>query len=120
MLLTKVKADHLRARGRALATLLRRGRTKKTEAPAEQAPPRDRTRRFALIVAILCVSLLIGGGTAAFANDAFARAHLLPGTRIGGVYVGGMPLSEAEHKLTSIFVEPLHEPMVVSASDVST
>ncbi len=84
------------------------------------APPRDRTRRIALIVAVISVATLIGGGTAAFANDAFARAHLLPGTRIGGVYVGGKPLVEAEQVLTTKFVDPLHEPMVISAADVNT
>jgi lipoprotein-anchoring transpeptidase ErfK/SrfK len=102
--------------------LLRRGRG----APAEEAeaaeapPPRDRSRRVALIVAIVCVVSLVGGGTAAFANDAFKRAHLLPGTRIGGLDLGGQPLAQAQQKLTTAFVEPLHQPMVISASDVST
>src|SRR5581483_188798 len=103
--------------------LLRRGRkaaAEGAEASTQPAPPRDRTRRIALIVAILCVATLVGGTTAAFANDAFARAHLLPGTRIGGIDLGGKPLTEAEQKLTSTFVEPLHQPMVVTASDVST
>ena len=108
--------------------LLRRGRgaaggdwTEADAEPAAEAPvARDRTRRIALIVAVISVLTLIGGGTAAFANDAFARAHLLPGTRIGGVYVGGKPLAEAEHKLTNVFVDPLHEPMVISAADVNT
>ena len=92
MLLTKVKAETRIGSGRAVATLLRRGRRHEDQTPESPAPPRDRTRRIALIVAILCVVTLIGGGTAAFANDAFARAHLLPGTRIGGVYVGGNSL----------------------------
>jgi len=87
---------------------------------ADPPPPRDRTRRIALIVAVVSVVSLVFGGTAAFANDAFARAHLLPGTRIGGVYVGGKPLTEAEQKLTSTFVDPLHEAMVIAAGDVST
>src|SRR5438046_2695559 len=117
MLLTKVKAETA-VRGRGVAILLRRGRVKAE--PADPPPPRDRTRRIALIVAVVSVASLVFGGTAAFANDAFARAHLLPGTRIGGVYVGGKPLTEAERKLTSTFVDPLHEAMVISAGDVST
>jgi lipoprotein-anchoring transpeptidase ErfK/SrfK len=103
--------------------LLRRGRRAaagEAEAAQDDAPPRDRTRRIALIVAVLCVTTLVGGGTAAFANDAFSRAHLLPGTRIGGLDLGGKPLAEAERVLVTNFVAPLHEPMVLSASDVST
>jgi lipoprotein-anchoring transpeptidase ErfK/SrfK len=87
--------------------------------PADDSPPRDRTRRIALIVAVVCIASLVGGGTAAFANDALTRAHLLPGTRIGGVYVGGQSLSEARQKLVHAFVDPLHEPLVLTAADVT-
>ena len=83
-------------------------------------PPPDRTRRVALIVAIICLAALVGGGAGAFANDAFARAHLLPGTRIAGVYVGGEKLADAQQKLTRIFVDPLRQPFVINAADVAT
>src|SRR3989442_11167209 len=116
------KAETPRPGGGVVAALVGDGRVRGSDpepvepAPApEPPPPRDRTRRVALIVAILCVATLVGGGTAAFANDAFARAHMLPGTRIGGIYVGGKPLAEAAQKVTSAFVAPPHQPKVGSA-----
>jgi lipoprotein-anchoring transpeptidase ErfK/SrfK len=112
MLLTKVKAETT-----SVATLLRR--RLRRSAPQADRTPRDPIRRIALIVAVVCVAMLVGGGTAAFANDAFTRAHLLPGTRIGGMYVGGKSLVEAERLLTRKFVDPLHEPMTISAADVT-
>jgi lipoprotein-anchoring transpeptidase ErfK/SrfK len=81
---------------------------------------RQRPQKLALIVAILCVAALVGGGTAAFANDALRRPHFFPGTRIGGVYVGGQPLDVAEQNLRRVFVDPLHKPMSLVAPDTTS
>lgn len=81
---------------------------------------RERPQTIALIVAIMCVAALAGGGTAAFAHDALGRAHFLPGTRIGGVYVGGQSLDVAEQNLNRVFVEPLHRPMSLVVQDTTS
>jgi lipoprotein-anchoring transpeptidase ErfK/SrfK len=90
------------------------------EQKAPRTPLRQRPQKLALIVAILCVAALVGGGTAAFANDALRRPHFFPGTRIGGVYVGGQPLDVAEQNLRRVFVDPLHKPMSLVAPDTTS
>ena len=90
------------------------------EAAPAQAPHPRRWRRVAVISGALVLALLVGGGTAAFANDAFTRERLLRGTRIGGVYIGGDTLPQADRKLTRRYVDPLRQPIVISAADVNT
>src|SRR5688500_17363854 len=133
MLLTKVKAaTTFGPRGKGRTTVERRtwplrrstfGQLTLPAAPPEEplelpeevaecARPR-RWRRVALVAATLCVALIVGVGTAAFANDAFTRERLLRGTRIGGVAIGGDTVAQAERKLTERFVAPLKQPLVI-------
>lgn len=101
-----------------MALVLRRGRMV-DEASPEQ-PPRLRTpgtdrRRFARTLLVIALPAFVGAA-AAFALDKATDDHLFPGTRIGGVQLGGTSLTEAEDRLTGALVEPLHEPMLLEAA----
>lgn len=105
-----------------MALVLRRGRTQ--EASPEQPPVRPgrdesaRPRRLARALLGSLVASVIAAG-AALAFEVATRDHLLPGTRIGGVLVGGRSIADAKSVLEEAFVAPLHDPIRLEAAGAS-
>jgi hypothetical protein len=66
-----------------------------------------------IAVGTLIVLLLVG----AYIYDRTASSHLMPGTRIGNLLLGSQTVDEAERLLHQRFVEPLREPIDISAPD---
>ncbi|MGH7856055.1 MAG: L,D-transpeptidase family protein, partial [Candidatus Binatia bacterium] len=79
---------------------------------------RPRPRRLVRVLFGSVVASIVSCG-AAFALDAATRDHLMPGTRIGGVLVGGRSIADAEGLLERTFVAPLHDPIRLEAAGAS-
>lgn len=81
----------------------------------EQPPrPPPRSHRVPSILLVVVAAICIGAG-GAIVLDGATTDHLFPGTRIGGVHVGGGTLDDAEARLTRVLVDPLREPTRLAA-----
>ena len=100
-----------------MALVLRRGRTVDRASPEQPPPPAPRGRLIRAVAVLAAV--LVGGTAGALAFDQATRDHLLPGTLIGGVPVGGRSLAEARTELERVFAGPLRDPIELVAEDGS-
>jgi lipoprotein-anchoring transpeptidase ErfK/SrfK len=73
-------------------------------------------RRILVVAATVLVLVGLAGSTAAYGYDRKTSRTYLPGTRIAGVDVGGMSLSDAVFHLRMAVEDPLHLPLRVHAS----
>ena len=71
-------------------------------------------------IGILAVVLAALGSTVSYGYERLSSDLFYPGTRIGGVLIGSRTASEAEDHLRARFVEPLHQPMKITAADFET
>ena len=71
-------------------------------------------------VAILLAILLVAGSAVAYGYERASAEQFYPGTKIGGVLIGSRTAEDAEALLQTRFVNPLHNPMTITAADFET
>ena len=67
------------------------------------------------IVILATLALLLAGAGVVFAYDSSRSDVIAKGVSIGDVHVGGLSTADAKAKLSRALLEPLQEPLVVSA-----
>ncbi|HVL82466.1 MAG TPA: L,D-transpeptidase/peptidoglycan binding protein, partial [Actinomycetota bacterium] len=71
------------------------------------------SRRSAQIAILVSVAIVVAGATAAVGLDRRRSDQLLPDTRIGGIDVGGLSVTDATAVLTRALEDPLHRDITV-------